>query len=90
MTTDTQTDAYTLKRRFTVIASDAQGAANVKRVIEQLDPKANVLRIGHRIDFWTTVEEITTRTFRTMSCVTYAMVTDTKKEEQIVRQNGNI
>lgn len=75
-------DAYTLKRRFMVITSDTRGALNVKRVVERLDPCATVMRLGCRLDFWTEKTEIDTRTFRTMSQVTHAMVTDEKEEKK--------
>lgn len=88
-------DAYTLKRRFMVITSDTRGALNVKRVVERLDPYANVMRLGCRLDFWTEESKIDTRTFRTMSQVTHAMVIDKKKEkkedvQQIQQTSGDI
>jgi len=75
-----------MRRRFSVIAANTEGARNVKRLIQRLDKDANVLRLGCRLDFWTESDEITTATFRTMSYVDYAMITDEKEKKKSVSQ----
>lgn len=73
-----------MRRRFSVITANPEGAMNVKRLIQRLDKNANILRLGCRLDFWTESDEITTATFRTMSCVDYAMITETKEKKESV------
>lgn len=75
-----------MRKRFSVIAANTEGARNVKRLIQRLDENANVLRLGCRLDFWTESDEITTATFRTMSCVAYAVITDEKEKKESVSE----
>lgn len=78
------------KCRFSVITVDTQSALNVKRVIEQLDPNVNVLRLGCKLDFWTNEPKIDKGTFTTMSYISHVSIITPTKDTKNVESHKEI